>query len=634
MFNHKELFENASALFTNIFYIKDDRWNSGNYDQTKVLDSAKKTIDSDPTHLTAVSYLEEHALKFFKDVQFNILDILDERESFIFTKNNVAKFIEQLNNQDYIEDKKYFIDIVAMGSKHYGFTDDIEDGEIILARFDSLQSYKNLSINQFLSGGFNEGKPQYIKQIYEWWNINSLLDYATTLPNSISLHLVRHPSLYESYFCFLIKNGANIYILTDHKEHSNPLYSERTRRPDRNFANQISGHSFPYYLLDVVAEDGELYSLESETGTGVVPYQKTTFILSTIDQLHKKNFLWVILMYDLIYQNYFLNEVKLEEMSYTAEMLNKPELLIHKAQSNGLIIQSEPIKFEKISKLSVHTDNIDSKVLGAEAQTSWLEKRYAHLIDDDALALTGLAEETLKYDFKEKSLISSKSSSGLSTDLVTLSKINVSHFSNNESLLADRLYLARNNYVKLLSYHAQIEYDQNKSKFDSWFKKQVDANFDRILDRCKELKANYIYDSKKDELRYIFKKDESDSGIGRSIPRNICTLHLNSESYRIGSAMYSYYKYVNNNFNCFFTGAVAHFVFKIELKTANDLADCFGLSIDQLPDMLKNFNSYGYRSISNSILNRVDPMANINTPFDKNPFSFKLYLSKRAFNKL
>ena len=145
---------------------------------------------------------------------------------------------------------------------------------------------------------------------------------ATRMPSGVSLNLIRHPDGYQSYFCFVIRNGGNLFVLTDVPEYSHPLQGMMSRRPDRELDRRASRNWFPYDLLGIEynEESGRLYFKQTEQ-RGLVAYQHAALPLKPIAELPPPELVWVSMMFDLIVEKFWRRGYKAPQLSYTAEML-------------------------------------------------------------------------------------------------------------------------------------------------------------------------------------------------------------------------------------------------------------------------------------------------------------------------
>lgn len=642
MNNYNELFDQITNKLTELFKIPESGSMTIGVSRIKsFIEKAKGCFEYDPTGFTSISMLEENWKLQIKQVTFSFEDLLNNDPELLCFQKTGLEIGKLLDDATYNDEKEYFVSVVRDGLKHYGSDKEFTVSEILNSRYCSLNSYKNLNVNQFLKGEYSAAPPSYIKQIYEWWNINSLLKFAVTLPNSVSMHLIRNPNLFEMYFCFVIKNGANIYIMTDKGNHDNPLYHQMTRRPDRDLAKKIEGHCFPYYLMDIGAEDGQLFSLEKEDlGNALAPYQKDTKIIETVDQLEADSLVWTILMFNLIQQNFFLNKVDLPVLSYTAEMIKKPDILINHAKNNGLVLYQDTKQFVQNTVGSVSTENVDRDALGSEVQTNWIEQRYGHLVNEEALNIIAAVEDNYELKTEDNVLVLNPNESFREDTHIKLSKISTSDFGDAEQLEKNHIFIARKNYVSIIEDMADKEFQREQKSMDKWFKDLVDAKNDLVMAACKAVKDSYklIKDSN-GNLTYERKTIQTGENGDRE---NVVPITFNSiDISRI--ARLDVKEAVSQNFlgwwpkvyigtqatkygdyECCLSGKKAHFGIGFKFRTIDELIGFFGISIDEVPEFLRYFDSRNNRSATNYILNRVDPMANINNPFARHGYKLSI----------
>lgn len=613
-----------------------------NYEMHKAVDSAEKTIKYDPSYLTALSHLEVKWREGLKDIKYS-LDTIAFNPAALKKEMDIILSMQAILDtcSEYQSQKRYFIDLVGNLLGHYEANEPFTVTEILEHRYSVLCSFDTLREFQFLRGQEDETEPKYIKQVYEWWNINSLIDFSTTLPNSISLHLIRHPNRYESYFCFLIKRGGNIFIFTDKMNLPTPLFDMTSRRPDRLMAENMSQNAFPYYLMNLESELGELFEYDEDDTKSIVPFQKQTHILTTISQLRRDSLLWVVLMFDLIHQNYFLNAKQLDELSYTVEMLSKPERFIEKATKNGIVVHSGTQKLEHISVSSVHSGNVDRTALGNEFTSNWMEDRYGHLITDEMLNQVNALGQNTYLQIADSTLITTEKSIndlvGFHEEdtLLSLRSIPSTAFNTGDQLRKDRTYIARYNYVKCLEKFAKQEFKERKPEIEQWFKKLCHSKIDLILQRCSELKSKYVIEDTKfkriDDLGDCF--SESMFMAGRQNAKAV--MRPRDDIYKTINTTARFTLHGESGYNrCYFTDAQASYAAIFMMNNIDDILSFFNITLKQVPDILHHYTSKEYRSQGNSILNKTDPMADISNPFRRYEFPVVVYISKRAYNKL
>lgn len=650
MNNFKDLFDQITTQLFAMYEVNlEGNTFRGNSTQFSIKESYERAIECakfDPSYLTSLTIIEHTFNQALSSDSYPLITILNPDEQLKKQLEFGAVINDLLKDIEYQDQKSYFINKVLEGIKHYGSNQSIANSDIFDIRYKAINSFKLLQQNQFIKGSFRERAPQYIKQIYEWWNINSLLDFALTLPNSISLHIIRNPNFYESFFCILIKNGSNIYTLTDGIDAPNPFYMANSRRPDRSMSRRIEKHLFPYYLLNVESTLGDLYELDNDqTSTAIVPFQKNTHIVLTLDELKPDNLIWIILLFDLIYQNFFINQQHLPELSYTNETLRNPEHYLALAEKHGLTVEQDVKAFDEITVESLHTDNIDHTALGYDVQSNWMEERYASQIDSELLNIHAKLEDNHRYEIDSRSLTVTKKDENVfpshSKELIVKGVI-ASNFGTEDQLRKDRIFIARYNYAKLIEEMAHREFDNKKAEFTDWFRKLCEANPDLILKRCAETAAMFDYSGNEVKRR---NQTIDESGLGTpKFSHQSNTLGVMGLRNEISKHRYVYPTHIMGYAKssawgaeknlCFVTRSLASYEFAFLMRNAAMIQEFFGITADDMPDMLRHYSDQKYYCKTNSRLYRVDPMADIVNPLASLQLAVLVKLSKKGLKQI
>lgn len=603
------------------------------------IENAEKCFEYDPSGFTSVSHMERKWKEIIPEINFSLDDLLSGNPELLKCQKSGLHINRLFLSKDYDEEKEYFIKVVRDGIKHYGADKEFSVDDILEARYGSLNSFKSLNSSQFLRGEYNSAPPSYIKQIYEWWNVNSLLKFAVTLPNSVSMHLIRNPNLYEIYFCFVIKNGANIYILTDNENHENPLYHQMTRRPDRDLARKMVGHNFPYYLMDIVSDGNDLYKIKKEDlGNALAPYQKDTKIISLVSELEESCLVWTILMFNLIQQNYFLNQVELPSLSYTAEMMQKPDILIDHAKKHGLVLHQDVKYFELNTIESISTAKVDHAALGGEVSTCWIEDRYGHLVPDEMLNLIAPAESNFELDLKTKVIENTAKSPFRDDSRIQLHKSSTSAFGEAKQLEQDHIFRARANYVALIGSLAKEEFEREEKAMDLWFDTLVKSKTDIVMKVCKLVKSGYTLTKQYNDGVLYYERNENKLEFNGMDISKIAKLGERSQiteyhvrwwpKIHIGQRATKH-----SDHECCISGKKASYAIGFMFRDINQIVSMFGISIEDVPEFLRLYDSRNYSSRGNFILDRIDPMANVRNPFRNYKLSILVLFSKSELKK-
>lgn len=238
-----------------------------------------------------------------------------------------------------------------------------------MIRRDALKSFQELSVNQFTRGAQAEtDRFSWLNTVHQFWNINSLLDEAISARDGITLNLVRDPSDFYSYFAFTVKNGGNLFVLSDHPQHTHPMQRGMSRRPDREFDERAGRHWFPYQLLKFkYDEDAQTLYRDRSTDTDLVPRQQRVQPVCQLQDLEAKQIIWIALMFELIADKYWQQGWQAKALSYTAEMIASPALLAEKATRAGMpVLQSQLLTLPELTVEEICADGFHQTIDAAD----------------------------------------------------------------------------------------------------------------------------------------------------------------------------------------------------------------------------------------------------------------------------
>lgn len=221
------------------------------YDIKKMNDKIMESLNYDDTGLFAEAYLSVYFEEFIKDMTFTIFKILEnpDIEKYIKDIEKLRNAIRESNASNSIM-REAFKAMDFYGLKH----DLLNLFDIIELRTSAIRCMNGkLRILQFSSGKPSTEGFKMTKDIYMYRDIDALLlsDVNNTI-NGVSLGYIRNKErITDSYFAFIIKNGQNLYLLTDMLNYKHPLQNTMTRCPGRDMYDRINSNFFPY---DTVAK--------------------------------------------------------------------------------------------------------------------------------------------------------------------------------------------------------------------------------------------------------------------------------------------------------------------------------------------------------------------------------------------
>lgn len=615
--------------------------NSSQWAIYKTYTEIKEAIELDPSEITANLLLSFFVRSHLAQPTLSLLNLIEDESSIQQKLRQPKELLSILESPQIKEVRSRFIERLTKALEKYGALDrdDVQKelcklDQIAILRRDALKSISNLRVDQFRSG---PGEPSHItpvynKTVHQWWNINSLLEASAELPSGVTLNLIRQPNLFQSYFCFSVKNGENLYIITDAPDEPHPLFGSMSRRPDKRFSERAGKNWFPYELMDIGYDEdsGRLFEQESSKRS-LVTYQKAAIALKDIKDLEPLCLIWISMMFDLIIEKFWRRDLQLKELSYTGAMIQSHQELIEASKSsNGLIKTDNLLSLPSLTLSDVASGNVSEKDVGDKHDQAnlWMEKRYGDKVDQRTLNQIGLPGKKLFLSNRTSEIIEKPATT--SNRLLSLAEreqqrielvpLDSTSFGTREKLNQDRVFLARYNMATQINVLAQDEYNARKDEVMQWVHTRVNNNLDTLL---QWVNGQNVYAPKLERQ------------FGTEHPRVFLAI----------KAAKSYFEYPPYAISlgpkestgrqlCALNETIATYQVQIYPTNATELALLAGCNLEELPDVLQHWTSTeGY--YGNNILDRIDPMVwHAKNPWRELKFKVQFALSKRAMNQL
>ncbi|USN14770.1 hypothetical protein DOMOVOI_02960 [Brevundimonas phage vB_BpoS-Domovoi] len=636
----------------------------------------REALKLDPTEITATLMFKVYVMDWLKSATTNMQDLLDNPDKIGAQVTTAKKLLAIIDRDEIVEARDAFIERLREGLAHYGAADR-EDVKALLAkpdvvailRRDALRSLQNLRVDQFLDGQGEDPqvKPVYVESIRQYWNINSFLGAMTATPSGVCLAMIRDPFIYDTFFAFAIRNGANLFVLTDVPEHAHPLASKMARRPDKAMNARISRNWYPYELLNVDwDEEGRLIFAASEE-TGVAVYDEDGVKTKKIGEIGAPETIWLTMMLDLIVQKFWKQGFKAPQLSYTGEMIrpeNEMALLAraaHLPTTNVKTLGLSSLTVADIGPDAAH----DEKALGKKGgdHNAWLERRYAPALSDAPLNLLGHAGDVFKITpadgqavkvaekDKERALNPFfKHDIAAARKVATIEPMRLTAFGTAEQLDADRKFLARATYAKQVQVLADAEYERRKDEVLAWFQAKVTANRARLLEVA-ALGEVWVGRAGGEGFSAYATAHGAEHRVGEGALRQTYSRFLMTYDISIPSKNLDYGDLVSRHAGfslgsyenygrgevCAVNEAKATYTAIFSPHTAADIAWLCGVAVQDLPDVLQHHDVKADHA-GNHLLNRIDPVSwMVRNPWLKLDFRVKAPLSKsgrKALEKL
>jgi hypothetical protein len=624
-------------------------YNSSSYVDTKKIQHAAKGLELDPSGISTAMLAHGFYSGHVGATKFSLSDLLDPSPDIKALLEKTRGFKTLLDDQGVAEAVQGFKDSITKALSHYeveikGDLESLIQSNVDMAemRLSALNSINELRMDQFLRGepekpGVN---PVFMKSIFKWWNINSLLAAAVKMPSGISLHMIGTPKTFDTFFVFLIRNGGNLYILSDVAKEPHPLYSGSTRRPDRKFNDRVNQNWFPYELADVEWVEGEeedewqLYQTASKA-RDLVTYQHESRPLSAINKLEPQPTVWLSMMFSLIMKRFWGSDEQAQELSYTGEMvLNSQALLQRATLANLPMVVTSAFEAAVIDQAMISTEVATEEGIGEtyNMTTAWMIERYSDKVDDEVLNLTASKDKDIALVLTHEGIVKVQPDEEQKKDLRVAESYPypVTRFGSATNLENDRKFLARSNFAESISLLAQAEFKARRAEIEQWYAQAVQRNLDNLI-ALSGSESIWIDDGEKTGLDITTKNNRAAcrSNGGRLFHRFMGRVDVNS-NHNFWPALMLYQSHNGYNAKCNVTGAKASYLIGFTPANAKELAIVAGCEVSELPDVLQHWTVRRHRA-GNAITDRIDPMSwRLKDPWEEVVFGVNLALSKRG----
>ncbi|MEP3671279.1 MAG: hypothetical protein ABJN42_31660 [Roseibium sp.] len=621
-----------------------------------------EVLELEPDGRTALMLLEIFLRRFLESKSFTAANIMRDYDALMDFLAKAREMFSIVQSDRAVEEIASFREKMVAGLKHYNadrpeVIEVLDDGDSLpFLRRDALQAIAHLEPFQFLQGEAGTGPAQVIEHVYQAWDVNQLLLALRDMPvNGVAVVLLRDPSHADrSYFCFAMRNGDNVILLTDKSRPAFPgqedvLAGRGGRGASRNFAKRAWSNHFPYQLIKTsVDEDTGDLKFDAETapaaaGLDLVP-------LMRIQDLPPFQAIWLTMMLSLVSEKFWKNAWQAEELSYTARMIRKKDLMVSAADGAKLpvaqgysMIELEDVRLEELT-----AEAMDPQVEGKTTRVNaWLEARYRDQVPHEVINLWDAKPDEMIYlpseaGVSEGDLRGSRAIAANGVDLgggaiavkktgyasvfdkprgYALQTFSSGAFGTEEELRQDRLFIARHNMARFIERAADEEFHARKDEIKRWYLKALEKNTEGLI----EIFVDHL------------------AGTG-TFSRN----ENGWRTLRFGKKRSNEFNYTYTNTNvlgevipgkwehrCLLTDAAsAPWRVLFQPINASDIAAMTGCEVEDLPDVLQNW-VYEKPRVGNNLLNRIDPVeSQIDDPWIRLDVSANIYLSKTGLSRL
>lgn len=627
-------------------------WRLGDMEVRDMHETLQNVLQKEPEGTTAAMLLECFLRAYLETKTFTAAQIMRDYKATTAYLQKAEALFSLVQSDTVVEATAAFRARVLEGARRYGAcTTEVEslvaDADALpFLRRDALFAIERLEAFQFLAGEEDTAPPQVIPVVHQTWDITAMLEAVRAMPVSgIAVVLVRdaaHPD--RSHFGFAVRNGGNVIFVTDKSRPAYPgqedvLAARGGRGTGRTYAARAWRNRFPYQIIKTREnEDGDLL-FDAETapvlaGLDVVP-------MMHMRDLPADQIIWLTMVISLVADKFWKKGWRAPQLSYTGAMIADKERLVRGADG-ALVAQAAgytPIPVDTLTHEDVARDAFNRANEGvSKGVHAWMERRYAAKVPVGLLNLWhDPSKDGLLLIPKQERMSSGmkpRPSTTLPADpngvvhvpkgthswdmpsgypVVTFAP---SAFGSAAEIQADRVWIARRNMASYVQKLADEEYADRKAEILAWVKKKMEANLPTLL--------TWLADEAWPPTPGADRKEIKDT------PR-ITVAPITSSEWRFGSYPNLVLGGSAVDKRCALDGTKATWRVRYSPKTAADLAQLCGLTIDRLPDVLQEWDSRD-RYVGNHLLNRLDPMdTNLKDPWSQVDFCPNVFLSKRAY---
>lgn len=601
------------------------------YDVKRMNDRIKESLTYDDTGLFAECYLKVYFKKFLTNKNMSLLELITNKDADGLI-SDIKTLYYALEENDA---EKQVLDEARKAMKFYNLPFELDLFSVIELRTSALNCInKKLRTMQFSSGTAGDDF-KMTRNIIMYKNLNALITCAAKGKiNGVQLAYIRDKKrITDSYFAFVIKNGDNLYLLTDMPEYSHSLRSDMSRCPGRDMSNRIESNWFPYdTVADINVSDlwgsGRYGTSEKSTKLSTVLNEESLYtVIGTIDSLSQDEAFWFIMMLSLIKDKFYDKPAPKLPISYVGEMINTP--LIEKSE-NALIIQDTlpslnlgVIDFENTKDMKYQTE-----LLKFDNDNSPLIKRYKNQVNADLLNVISNTDKSIMIEDK----YAIKDVFGEVQGCKYLS-LDLNQAGTKEELEYKQKWLLRYNYATEINRLIHEDYERNALSIREEIRNLISARIkDLIVMQLQGKLVGHKLIHSKEPMNFGQEYSEGKYDLGKFMTTTYMwhKYDYHRVTYRFGHDEYSNLADVK----CALTGKQGSLILHIEIKNADDLALVCGISKDNLPLQVQDYDIRD-KYYGNPILNNIDPMVwHLKDEFNEMRFDINIALSKTEYKNL
>lgn len=564
-----------------------------NYDIQKMNERIMNSLKYDETGLFADTYLKIYLKKFMNGKNVSFMELIENPDLQEYLKD-VRTLYDSVNNSNAEET---VLNNMKTAMDFYNLSSDKLTSEDVMSVVSSAKNCMNgkLKLDQITKGSFADDEFKGSLDIYMYKSIGDVIRFAAKGDISgISMcYICDDKNLERSFFAFVIRNGENLYILSDRPIYKHPLQAKMSRCPGRDMSERIEGNYFPYNSIsgiDVSDLWGNGRYGVSKNDDNMAPAVNNDCVrtkIGTFASLNQDEAFWAIYMFSLIKDRFYKEHIYLEDLSFCEANIIYDRL--EENEKNEIALRSS-IPYIEMKPVE-NPESIEMEYgRKSEHLYDYLIDRYVNKVDINVFNLIKQRDKTLPMLTDNKS-----------TYFRQYETLDLSSLRTEKELIYDQQWLARYNMAVSIGGMLNSDFDKNKDRVISEMLSMIINSAGYIINLILTKK----FDGKIDSFEYAAKD-------------------ISYRDITLGKEYYDNYK---SKYRCFFTGKNPAVIISFNVKTAEEFATLCGVDIKSIPIELQHYHK-NKRCCGNSILDNLDPLDwALFDPYDDLSFYFHIILS-------
>jgi hypothetical protein len=620
--------------------------------------SLAEAMEADPEGVAALMLVSKNIRDYMNKFSYSLTDLVENPEGCTVKVSQAAEVMDMLKSTTIRNRIGEFKDSLSRAFKHYGLNQERSESlmvdEILLGelRMSALKSMDKLRLDQF-TRGHSDSRPTYNGVVHRFLSVSALVDAALHMKQNISLCVVVSGERNRNmFYVFAIRNGGNVYLLSDLNSPVNPVLAKLSQTATRDHYSRIDCHHFPYDLTRNKVAEGFNGKVNNQPGLPVTfGSEGEAWPITSLVDLPDESLVWTIMMFELISKRFWQTNIPQVDLSVTGAMVKHRGLLKHMAEDQALVTKndlqwrSEPLKSSDLTSVVGDEDTHTLSHEDDRAINAWMADRYGA----EASAIIDKLNEREKSDAESMDLLGSDSAStDYQKDRREPGLIPNNWMATRKQIQSDRSYLARKAWAHELERLATEELDRERKAVKQWYKEAVEANLPALMDKI-GTGNEYYHPFTGASWSYVnrpfsafggnYKKDK-DGKDGKDIGHRLMVVdHVKARHSLGGRDLHNPTVLTKGDKKsgkpaCVVTGSVSTYRVFFDPKVVEDIEFLTGVDRDNMPVFLKHWMK-DKPYIGNSTFARTDPLvAFVKNPWYKVNFAVIVYLSKRALNQL